>query len=66
MRRDCREGESHQLGGIDRAGRNDSPSSSHSGLISMTWRAYSREVSTSSNQRMSFGGGWCWNIDEEG
>lgn len=32
----------------------------------MTCLAYSREVMTSSNQRMSLGGGWCWNIDEDG
>lgn len=44
----------------------DEPSSSHSDLISMTCRAYSRDVMTSSNQRMTLGGGWCWNMLELG
>jgi len=44
----------------------DAPSSSHSGLISMTCLAYSLDVMTSSNQRTSLGGGWCWKSDDEG
>ena len=56
----------HQPAQLGTRENKDAPSRSHSGLISMTCRAYSREVMTSSNHRIILGGGWCWNMLELG